>query len=41
MKGLLTGDLSTYALHAIESTIKKNMPKLENIQKEIETCLEE
>ena len=41
MKGLLTGDLSTYALQAIETVIDKNMIKLEQVQSEIEACLEE
>ena len=39
MKGLLTGDLSSYALKVIEVTIEKNMAKMDSIAKEIEVAL--
>ena len=40
MKGLLVGDLSSYALRTIEKIIARNEQKLVSIQKELEGELE-
>jgi len=40
MKGMLTGDLSVYAIKQILMSIEKFLPKIEKIQKEIENVLE-
>lgn len=41
MKGMLVGDLSSYALTTIEKIINRNEQKLNSIQKELEQALEE
>ena len=40
MKGLLSGDLSTYAIKEIQSTIEKSLPKMENIQAKMQRLIE-
>ena len=40
MKGMLTGDLSAYAIKQILMSIEKFLPKIERVQKEIENVLE-
>jgi len=40
MKGMLTGDLSVYAIKQILMSIEKFLPKIERVQKEIENVLE-
>jgi TRAP-type uncharacterized transport system substrate-binding protein len=36
MKGLVTGDLSSFAVKQIEKTIEAHLPKMELVQREIE-----
>lgn len=36
MKGMLSGDMSVYAIQQIQVIIEKQLPKMEYIQKELE-----
>ena len=36
MKGMLTGDLSPFAVKTIQTTIEKQLPRMEALQREIE-----
>lgn len=39
MKGFLTGDMSAFAIKQIQISIEKQLPKMEEIEKEIEMIL--
>ena len=36
MKGMLTGDLSTFAIKTIQTAIEKQIPRMERLQTQIE-----
>ena len=36
MKGMLTGDLSSFAVKTIQTTIEKQLPRMEELQMQIE-----